>query len=1276
MHYARRLLPLLALALGLGLIRLTVPSVAAPHELDQVVEQAEDAGLIPLPKSCVGGLPPGEGDPACCLFGYVFVDGQPVAGARVTVTTAGGAVEDWTGEGPDSSLPYFRLSLSDPPLSAVAGDTITISVVYAGSSRTLQHTVLNGAQQVDLVLPMRPRLDFAADRQLWQQSPPGGVLGPRGIAVDANGTIYAVDSRNARVQVFNHLFRAVDSWGVLGDRVGELGGTVNGIALSPRGTLYVVDSTNSRVQELSVTGDPIRSWGGRGSGNGQFNGPVGIAIDGDGVVYVSDRHRIQKFSPSGVFLRSWGQGGSQNGQFSVPAGIAVDAQGNVYVADSGNDRVQKFSANGQFLTNWGGSGTGPGQFDQPTDVAIDPTGRVFVTDTQNDRVQLFTAGGQWIDSWGVEGMEPGRLDSPRALTIDGEGNVYVADTANNRLQKFTPNGDLLQAWAAGRPSNGKLSVVGELAYDSAGNLYAIDINEDRVVVFDPQGRPVRSWGGYGFGPGQFWSPYGIAIDSQDHVYISDRANHRIQKFTANGSWLRSWGSEGSGAQQLNRPAGMAVDSADMLYVADTQNNRIVKFTPDGQVVDRFGSAGTAPGQFDRPHDVAVDQDGAIYVADTDNNRIQKLAANGTPLTSWGTRGSGLGQLNMPQGVTLIPDGGLLIADSGNARIQFLDSAREWAGSWGALGAGLGNFATPYGALLSPDGELVVADSSNGRIQFFRPVGFTRPIATIVAVSERSVAQGEPITLYGMASDSDMTPQIAALEWYLDNAATPFARGSPATLATARLTPGRHTITLLARDEEGEISDPQSITVTVSEVTPQDRHWTFLLYLDGDAPNLAPYLNLNSPLGALYRLERAGSRPHVTVAALYDGPRDGDTRRYLLRPDGELIESLPPQTEVNMGDPQTLVEFARWGLAQAPADYTYLALANHANALDGIAWDTTSGRNERLTPEEIRQALTEITAGGGAPIDVLHLDGCLMGLIEPAYQARGLARYLVVSENLGWSAFAYERYRAAAGPQISPADLAAAIVDRYAGIVGAGGYPYTISALDLSGLDQVSTTIDQLAGALISYALAAPEHSAQLNQIRIAAQKLDSGANFRLSAEDEYLDLDHWAELVGSRIDDSRVETAASALRASLDRLILRNATASGSLSRLTGDPDDRYDLPAARGLGIYYPPRASVKTYQIYVRGGFNFVDDIGWDEFLAIGLAPLPFGDDPAVPRPVEPLPLPTPQNPTTTPTATRTTMPTATRTATTTPTASPSPTREPDPAPVPDLFLPILQR
>ena len=64
---------------------------------------------------------------------------------------------------------------------------------------------------------------------------------------------------------------------------------------------------------------------------GQFDRPEGIAVDGNGDVYVADtwNHRIQKFTADGTYLTQWGRGGSGEGQFNYPAGIAISENGSV-----------------------------------------------------------------------------------------------------------------------------------------------------------------------------------------------------------------------------------------------------------------------------------------------------------------------------------------------------------------------------------------------------------------------------------------------------------------------------------------------------------------------------------------------------------------------------------------------------------------------------------------------------------------------------------------------------------------------------------------------------------------------------------------------------------------------------------------------------------------------------------------------------------------------------------------------------------------------------------
>jgi tripartite motif-containing protein 71 len=124
--------------------------------------------------------------------------------------------------------------------------------------------------------------------------------------------------------------------------------------------------------------------------------PRGIALDSEGLVYVSDiipntkNYRVQKFTQEGQFVTSWGSLGGDSTDLNFNGyDVAVDEKNNVYLADSFSDRVQKFTNEGRFITEFGSSGSGDGQFNFPHGIAVKSDGRVYVTDYFNSRVQVF-----------------------------------------------------------------------------------------------------------------------------------------------------------------------------------------------------------------------------------------------------------------------------------------------------------------------------------------------------------------------------------------------------------------------------------------------------------------------------------------------------------------------------------------------------------------------------------------------------------------------------------------------------------------------------------------------------------------------------------------------------------------------------------------------------------------------------------------------------------------------------------------------------------------------
>ena len=73
----------------------------------------------------------------------------------------------------------------------------------------------------------------------------------------------------------------------------------------------------------------------------------------------------------------------------------------------------------------------------------------------------------------------------------------------------------------------------------------------------------------------------------------------------------------------------------------------------------------------------------------------------------------------------------------------------------------------------------------------------------------------------------------------------------------------------------------------------------------------------------------------------------------------LLEALG---EVNMGDPQTLIDFISYGKEHYPAERYQLCLYGHANAWYGACPDDTSG-GDIMTMDEFQQALTATDAQG-------------------------------------------------------------------------------------------------------------------------------------------------------------------------------------------------------------------------------------------------------------------------------------------------------------------------
>ena len=203
---------------------------------------------------------------------------------------------------------------------------------------------------------------------------------------------------------------------------------------------------------LTTKGTFETPFGTQGTGADELKGPEGIALDGEGNVWVSDflNDRVDEFSSTGAFKLTIGWGvqngekkletctsscqagiaGSGEGQFSKPAYVAFSG-GNLYVTDTQNHRVEEFTPQGSFLREFGSS-----VLSLPEGIAADKAGNLYVVDHEKGDVVVFSPTGSVVTSFGSRGSGVGQVDDPAGIVISEAGDAYVADGGNDRVEVF------------------------------------------------------------------------------------------------------------------------------------------------------------------------------------------------------------------------------------------------------------------------------------------------------------------------------------------------------------------------------------------------------------------------------------------------------------------------------------------------------------------------------------------------------------------------------------------------------------------------------------------------------------------------------------------------------------------------------------------------------------------------------------------------------------------------------------------------------------------------
>ena len=576
-----------------------------------------------------------------------------------------------------------------------------------------------------------------------------------GIAVDREGNIYISHRSMNRIRKIGKdgIITTVagnGEAGYSGDGGPAISATLNfpaGLCVDNDGNLFVADRNNHRVRRVdregvitTVAGTGAPDFGGDAGPavSAQLNFPSGLACDGEGGLFISDRsnNRIRKVGPDGIIFTYAGVGVPDfGGDFgpaidaflNYPFGIELDRRGNLFIADRGNNRIRKVSADGVIRT-----------------VAGD---------------------GSHFFSGDYGPAERASLAFPTDVAVDSEGNLYIADRNNNRIRKVDPMGIITTFMGTGqRDYNGdneiapetNLSLPFAVAIDDSQNLLVVDRSHFMVRKASLKTQAVAAAAGNGKslfrgdgGPGRGANldlPSGIAVDGKGNVIFSDKMNSRLRKIDTNGviSTIAGTGREGykgNGGQAIDAalflPDMITMDKAGNIYLISPQGRSWIvrKISADG-IITLFagnavqgysGNGGPArEASFHTLKDVAVDAQGNVYLADYINQNIRKIDTDGTISTVAEENWKLIADEEIhPSGIAVDAEGNIFVSDSGSSKIRKIDTQgkvtvyagngqfKDFGDGGPAIAAGI---RSPGGLAFSPDGDLYVAEETSHRIR--------------------------------------------------------------------------------------------------------------------------------------------------------------------------------------------------------------------------------------------------------------------------------------------------------------------------------------------------------------------------------------------------------------------------------------------------------------------------------------------------------------------------------------------------------------------------------
>ncbi|MBT8127774.1 MAG: carboxypeptidase-like regulatory domain-containing protein [Gammaproteobacteria bacterium] len=334
----------------------------------------------------------------------------------------------------------------DPPIAQLAANTpVQIGAIVRNAGNQLIEATALTARVILNKQGYRSRKDLA---QLDAILTDAAFDDTRGMAIDNNGNLYAVNNRNNSVSLI-----ATD--GSVTKFAGNLNNPVD-IDIARGGDIYILNRNRSYVR--------IDTAGNRTEMHTGLSDQSAIEALNDDRVLITQADALYAVSPDGSLEKMI------SGGLAAPHDMVINSNGDVFIASTDDNSITRYS-NGTLsrfvaginkpyglavdvnddliVTSFGDNSllrvTPDGtvsviatDLSGPTDVLIDNDGHYIVSNAMsNEVVSIDATGAQQI-------LADQTINKPSAAIFNSSGELFVSNTGFSNITKFSPDGTVME----------------------------------------------------------------------------------------------------------------------------------------------------------------------------------------------------------------------------------------------------------------------------------------------------------------------------------------------------------------------------------------------------------------------------------------------------------------------------------------------------------------------------------------------------------------------------------------------------------------------------------------------------------------------------------------------------------------------------------------------------------------------------------------------------------------------------------------------------------------